>query len=161
MVYLTDKEIERLIAETKPLPKDYRSLLKAKPKRNFSHEEGHLEVETPTGSRYKIILRRSLVNMLDFSIILTCFHKSSGKWLRLVRYNGKHSEHTNMIERNKFYDFHIHRATERYQTAGFPIDGYAEICREYSDYRSALSLFLQDLNFQTPHSDQMEFFSGL
>ncbi|MDZ7814842.1 MAG: DUF1828 domain-containing protein [Planctomycetota bacterium] len=34
------------------------------------------------------------------------------------RYNGKSHQHTNKIEGNTFFDFHIHQATERYQEFG-------------------------------------------
>ena len=39
----------------------------------------------------------------------------SNRVFRLRRYNGKSHEHTNPIEKEIFYDFHIHTATERYQ----------------------------------------------
>jgi len=158
MVYLTDKERDALISEPKPLPNNFRDLLRASPKANYNHEEGQLHIQTEAGNRYRIVLRRSLTNVLDFSVILLYFHKATGEWIPIIRYNGKHSEHTNKIEGQRFYDFHIHKITERYQEVGLKPVGYAEVCTKFSDYRGALAQFLRDLNFQEPSSDQMDLF---
>jgi len=55
---------------------------------------------------------------LDFSIILAYCPEASNQLFRLRRYNGKSHEHTNTIEADKFYNYHIHTATERYQELG-------------------------------------------
>jgi len=156
---LTDTEIKDLLKEEKPLPEKYRDRLRPKRKSSYQHEERELGVNTPSGHRFRIITRRSIQNILDFSIILSYYDKDSNAWLRLVRYNGKHpSLHTNRIERNSFYDFHIHRATERYQLAEYPIDGYAEVTRSYSTFEEALTAFLKDCHFEFPSSDQLSLF---
>ena len=152
---LADTEIMDLLEEEKPLPEKYRDRLQPKRKSAYQHEERELEVNTPSGHSFRIIIRRNSQNILDFSIILSYYDKASNTWLRLVRYNGKHpSFHTNKIERNSFHDFHIHKATERYQLGDYPIDGYAEVTNAYSTFEEALNAFLKDCHFESPPSLQ-------
>ena len=156
---LTDTEILDLLEEKKPLPEKYRDRLRPKRKSSYQHEERELEVNTSLGHSFRIIIRRNSQNILDFSIILSYYDKTSNTWLRLVRYNGKHpSLHTNRIERNSFHDFHIHKATERYQLGDYPIDGYAEVTHAYSTFEEALTAFLKDCHFESPPSPQLPLF---
>jgi len=94
-----------------------------------------------------LIPRQSSFNPLDFSIILGCYRPDSNKIFRLRRYNGKSHEHTNRIEGNPFYDFHIHTATERYQNLGMHEDSYAEPTESFSDFFSAMECMLKDCGF--------------
>ena len=89
-------------------------------------KERELDITGVTGSEFRLILRQSLFNILDSSAILAYSGKSSSQVFRLRRYNGKSHEHTNKIERQTIYDFHIHFATERYQHSGLREDAYAE-----------------------------------
>ena len=77
---------------------------------------------------------------------------------RLRRYNGKSHEHTNNIEKNSFYDFHIHMATERYQELGTREDAYAEPTNQFSDFHSALQYMLNECNFEPPENEQLSLF---
>ena len=74
------------------------------------------------------------------------------------RHNGKSHEHTNQIERNTFYDFHIHMATERYQEFGTREDAYAEITERFGDYESALRCLVDDCGFELPPEPQLSLF---
>ena len=65
----------------------------------------------------------------------------------LKRYNGKSHQHTNKIERETFYDYHIHTATARYQEFGGDEDGYAEISSAYSNLESALKCMEKECGF--------------
>jgi len=56
--------------------------------------------------------------------------------------------HKNQIEKDKFRDFHIHKATKRYTDAGFRIDGYAEVTDSYNNWKDALTKMLKDCNFK-------------
>jgi hypothetical protein len=113
---LSDVEIARLLEEKKPLPADYRTKIQIRPKRG--HKERELDLEGAGGSDFRLILRQSVINPLDFSVILVHRPPQSNQLFRLRRYNGKSHEHTNPIEEDTFYDFHIHQATERYQQIG-------------------------------------------
>lgn len=152
---LTDAEIIDLLQEVKPLPARYRDRLQPRRKSAYQHEERDLKVDTPSGHSFRIIIRRNSQNILDFSIILSYYDEGTNSWLRLVRYNGRHpSSHTNKIEGDSFRDFHIHRATERYQLGDYPIDGYAEVSHSYSTFDEALAAFLSDCRFESPSSQQ-------
>ena len=66
---------------------------------------------------------------------------------RLRRQNGRSHEHTNQIEDETFYDFHIHIATERYQELGAREDAYARPTDRYGALRDALDCLFTDANF--------------
>lgn len=167
MRILKDSEIEALLEEQKILPQSWQNQFQVKDKSNFQHQERSVEIKRALGNSFRVILRKNKINIFDFSIILTFLDKD-GKEYRLIRYNGKHpSEHTNKWEKERGQDdakfppsFHIHKATERYQEAGYPIDGYAEVFTGYHDFPSALHCFFEENNFIKPKSSQLELFDG-
>jgi len=152
---LTDLEIAELITERKALPINWRTRLRPRPKANAQFEQRELEIRTAVGHRFRIVIKRSLLNLFDFSVILM-FEDADGSEYRLTRYNGRHSSrHTNKLEKalgmpnSQFAPaFHIHIATERYQRASLKIDGYAEVTDRYNDYPSALEEFLAGCSFE-------------
>jgi len=148
----SDGEIKRLIQERKRLPGDWRSKLRLRPKRG--HRERDLEIVGDDGGEFRIILRQSEVNPLDFSVILAARVPESTRIFRLLRYNGKSHEHTNQIEGNTFYDFHIHRATERYEELGFREDAYAEPTDRYAELSGAVRCLIDDANLEAPPREQ-------
>jgi hypothetical protein len=157
---LTDTQIQALIEEPKPLPPNMAARLRPRPKRG--HKERDLELTGATGSRFKLILRESLHDPLDFSVILAYRPRGSFIWLRIRRYNGKSHEHSNGIEHERFYDFHIHTATERYQAMdGVAADSFAAITDRYTNFQGALDCMLQDCRFETPPNPQLALFGDL
>src|SRR6266850_7056893 len=110
---LTDNEISALLSEEKQLAPDYKSRIKTKPKRG--HNERELDLIGEAGHEFRLILRQSQFNHLDFSVILAYLPTGTNQLFRLRRYNGFSHEHSNILEAEKFYKFHIHTATERYQ----------------------------------------------
>lgn len=154
-VTYTDNEIERLTQERKPLPVDWRNRVRLKPKRG--HDEREMDLTGDANSEFRLILRRSRIDRLDFSVILTVRVPRSNQWFRLRRCNGKH-EHTNRIEKMKFRDFHIHVATRRYQELGAREDTYAEVTDRYDDFDGAVRCMVDDANFSEPHESQLSLF---
>ena len=77
---------------------------------------------------------------------------------RLRRYNGRSHEHTNQIENDTFYDFHIHLATERYQELGAREDAYARPTDRYGTFRGALDCLFTDANFSVPPKAEGDLF---
>jgi hypothetical protein len=144
-VQLTDAQIAALVAESKPLPADFRSRIQPRAKRG--HKERELDIEGGAGSDFKLIARQSIMNPLDFSVILSYVIPASNLLFRLRRYNGKSHEHTNKIERDKFYDFHVHHATERYQRTGLTEDAFAVVTNRYNDFQGALDCMVDDCGF--------------
>ena len=162
---LTDDEIDSFVSESKPLPKNWTTRLRPRPKSNYQHAQRDLEVEGEAGNRFRIIIRKNAINLLDFSIILT-FKDKDGSEFVLRRYNGKHpSQHTNRLEKargepnNSFRNtFHIHKASQRYQEEGLPIDGYAEVTTEYASFETALQAFVQSNGIVLPGDDEPALF---
>ena len=155
-VTYTDLAIESLVRERKPLPADWRGRTRMVAKRG--HQEQHLDITGGGGSEFRMILRQSTVNVLDFSIILAVRVSQSNQVFRLRRYNGKSHEHTNHIEGGSFYDFHIHFATERYQEIGAREDAYAEPTDSYESFPDALRCLFAEANFDVPPEPQRDFF---
>lgn len=135
-VKYSDQDIAQMIQERKPLPDNYRLKIQLRDKRG--HKERELVILGENKNLYRLILQQSNFNILDFSIILALNPPYSNQLFRLLRYNGKSHEHTNHIEGNTFYDYHIHRATERYQELGTSEDTFAEPTERYADFHSAL-----------------------
>lgn len=155
----TDPEIQALCRERKPLAEDWRGRVVLRPKRG--HSESDLEVTGDAGNTFRLILRQNKVNALDFSVIVAVRVPNTSRLFRLRRYNGKSHEHTNHIEGNTFYAFHIHMATERYQELGTREDAYAESTDRYGDYHEALRCMLNDMNFDVPPELQPSLFEEM
>ena len=153
---LSDQDIERLVKEKKSLPSDYQGKIQVRPKRG--HKERDLDIKGEDGNDFRLILRQSLFNPLDFSIILVHRPPQSNILFRLRRYNGKSHEHTNQIEGEIFYDYHIHQATERYQQIGAREDTYAEPTNRFSDFHQAISCMINDCAFVTLFDPQRKLF---
>jgi hypothetical protein len=154
----TDQEINKLVVEKKLLPEDYQSRTILKARRG--HSERELDLTGENKSDFRLILRQSLFNPVDFSVILAYRPPKSNTLFRLRRYNGKSHEHTNQIEGITFYDYHIHQATERYQDIGAREDAYAEQTNRYSNFQEAVKCMLEDCGFKMPFNPQANLFGG-
>jgi hypothetical protein len=154
-IVLTDSQILQLVGEPKRLPHDYRQLTQVKAKRG--HKERQLDLRGDAGSEFSLILRQGIVNPLDFSVILAYRPTGSNQLFRLRRYNGRHW-HTNQLEGQTFFGFHIHVATERYQASGLREDAYADQTSHYADYPSAIDCMMGGCGFVLPDSPQTDLF---
>lgn len=161
MRVLTEGDIDDLLADVKPLPTDWPSKLKPKPKQGSAHRQRQLRIKSAGGLDFELIIRASEHNPLDFSVILAYIEVTTGQHYNLIRHNGKHpSYHTNKIEHrqglaeSRFKDrFHIHRATERYQLAGYAIDGFAQPTTAYDSLDKAIEWMTRSYGFQVPEPD--------
>jgi len=155
----TDQDILSMIQERKPLPENYRTRVQLRDK--HGHKERELDITGDQGNQYRLILRQSDFNAFDFSIILVVALAKTNQIFRLRRYNGKSHEHTNTIESDSFYDFHIHTATERYQEFGAREDAFAEPTNRFSDFHSAVNCMLIDCALELPKSPQRNLFEEI
>jgi hypothetical protein len=151
----TDQEINELVLELKPLPVDWRSVSRVK-----KTDSNITQIVDCIGSdkhRFQLQLRQNTSNPLNFCVTLGFFPEGSNELFRLRRYDGKYHEHSNPIEKvRRFYDFHIHIATERYQQFGTKEeDKYAVVTDRYSNYEGALKCLFKDCNFQVPQDPQL------
>jgi len=155
---LADAEINALLQEVKALPADWRGRLQPVAKRG--HRERQLDLQGEDGTEFRIMVRQSLLNAMDFSVVLAYLPPTSNLVVRLRRYNGRSHEHTNRLEGDRFYDFHIHQVTERYQDAGLSADSYAEPTGRYADLHGAIECLVADCAFEASADDQMALFGG-
>ena len=155
-VIFSDEQILSLVSERKSLSSDWRARMALRSKRR--HQEGYLDCGGESGNRFRVIFRQNGLNFLDFSIILAVRVPQSNRLFRLRRYNGRSHQHTNSIERDTFYGYHIHMATERYQEIGAQEDAYAEVTDRYNDLPGALQCLLQDAGFDLPIDSQPNLF---
>jgi hypothetical protein len=153
-VLLTDKEITDLINEPKYIPKEYGDIFQLKEK--MGHKEQELTLPRTDGSQFKIIIRQSNFNLLDFTVILGYIPPKKNTLFRLIRCNGKSHKHTNKLENVSFEDFHIHKATERYQANGYFEDTYAEPTDKYFDIYQAWDTFLKECNVNIEEDRQLK-----
>ena len=155
-VRLMDDDVQRLLAEKKPLPKNYDRHMKLKPKRG--HKESQLDVKGVAGPQFSVIVRQAEANPLDFSVILAYKVPRSNQVILLRRYNGKSHQHTNPIERETFYDFHVHELTERYQDSADKDETFATPTRRYSSWPEAIESVIIDCGFELPDDPQPRLF---
>jgi len=148
--FFTDEQIKAYIGEQKPLPVELAALTPPLRNTRAGHKEAQYDVTGTSGTDYRVIIRQSVHNLFDFSIILAHLSKTTNQVFRLRRYNGKSHEHTNQIERDRFYGFHMHTATQRYQERGLKEDGFAEPTDRYSDLAGALDCLIADCGFIQP-----------
>ena len=141
------------------MPPNYSGRLKLSPK--AGHEERALDLPEPDTGVFRIILRKCLLNQLDFSVILGFIPPGESQPILLRRYNGRSHQHTNKLEREAtFYDFHIHTATERYQVhPAFKAEHYAEVTDRYVDFQGAFRCLSQDCGLVFPPG-QANLFEG-
>ena len=148
--FFTDEQIKAYIGEPKLLPVELGNLTLPLRNTRAGHKEAQYDVTGTSGTDYRVIIRQSVHNLFDFSIILAHLSKTTNQVFRLRRYNGKSHEHTNQIEHDRFYTFHMHTATQRYQERGLKEDGFAEPTERYGDLASALDCLITDCGFVQP-----------
>lgn len=147
-ILLTDREISELVAEPKLVPPDWVTRLVPKQAR-IGHLRRRLEARGSAGSDFRIEVRQNERDPFDFSAILMYLPPRSAVPFRLRRYNGRSHQHANKIEGDRFFDYHIHLATERYQVRGFDPDAYAEPTDRYTLLDQAVRAMATDCAFYT------------
>ena len=157
-VIITDREIAALIKERKIIPKN--NISKFTKRKNRGSNEHILNITGEEDNKFQIIVRVSISNNRNFSVILCAKAISTKKLFHLKRYNNNCHQHTNTIEDEEISGFHIHTATERYQVKGKNEDSYAEPTRRYSDVNKALKCLFTDANIEDLNRLQDTLFEG-
>lgn len=143
---LTDDDVLRMLQTGKRIHGGFRAqILRMNLAGNTSHRRSSSAVKGDDGKAYWVKLRQSIENVFDFSVILVVEY--DGRQLILRRYNGRSHEHKNPIEKNRFYDYHIHTASQRYHERGFSPECYAERTDRYATIAEAVDCLLQDCGF--------------
>ena len=150
--FYDDNEIARLLGVRKELPINWQARLRLRARQELPQTRSSLIVRTDDGE-FRIMMRQSTLNPLDFSVILGVKRPRENRWFRLRRYNGLHpplGEHRNRIERQRVRGFHVHTATLRYQQRGLDEDGFAVMNSAYDEVNRALELMLSECGFVKP-----------
>jgi len=117
---LDDAQIQTLLAEPKPIVE----LAALNPTvAKGRHRESQRSVVRVNGSAFRLIVRQSILDPSDFSVILAHELPETTGLFRLRRHNGDSHDHPNRLEGSTVRGFHVHLATERYQLAGYREDG--------------------------------------
>ena len=155
LIFLSDTEINALILEEKRI--DSKAFDLSSMRKKKGHKELDILIPRSDGSQFKIILRQNSNDHLDFSAILAYIPVRHKQDFKLKRYNGKHV-HSNRLHKNKFYDFHIHIASEEYQRAGMKEESFAEPTTRYSSLSEAIDCLVKDCNVILPEDRQLKLF---
>lgn len=156
MTKFSDIGIDELVREPKPLSLDWQSRILVR--NSMRYVTRSLDVKGIRNNTFRVIWKQLYDNSLDFSAICGVFPSGSNTLFRLRRYDGKHI-HSNPIEKQRFNDFHIHIATERYQNYGTKEeDKYAEPTNRFFDLAGALQCLFKDCFFQLPQTSQLSLF---
>lgn len=151
---LTDEQINALIA----LPKVITNPRARKIEKRGS-EQVNYDAEGPDGEQFRVYLRQNMRITDGFSCGLL-YVPVRGDSVTLTRYNGADHEHSNPLDSGKPLPLacHIHRATEKYMTAGRKAEHYAETTDRYQTLQGALAALLLDCNISglddNPDSEQ-------
>jgi hypothetical protein len=148
---LTDPQIAAFLADPKGLvdPREVlRALQQATPEN--SSRLCRRDVVGKSGATYRLILRQSVLDSSNFSVILGVVG-SGGRVTNLRRHNGTSHSHYNPIEDTEFANLcHVHIATERYQDLGRSPEHFAEATEAFHDLATALAFMLIETNFEQP-----------
>jgi hypothetical protein len=153
MKVVDDAQIAALLAERKPAV-DPSELVPRRRKRG--HLEGLKDVVGVEGSKFRLVVRQSLLDVQDFSAILGWERSSHTGLFRLRRCNGRSHEHRNQLDGGAvFFDFHVHTATERYQVGGYDEEHYALPTDAYVDLVGAIRHLLETCSFEPPKQGKL------
>ncbi|HVA80929.1 MAG TPA: hypothetical protein VNF29_08390 [Candidatus Binataceae bacterium] len=149
--------IAELLQRPKLLPRNWRSRLALRVRPELSQKTASITLRA-NDDEFRLSIRQSTINELDFSVIVMYRPPLENRWMRLRRYKGLHGvgEHRNRLEHQKIRGVHIHTATLRYQEHGFREEAYAEETNLYSEVHGAIKLMLSDCHFIEPSSDPDE-----
>ena len=95
---LSDDEISQVLAERKPLPKNWKKRLEPLPKSNMGHSQRNYPLEGKEGRHYYVFTRRNDNLIDDFSIGLQLVESPNDSYT-VVRLNGTAHKHTNQWEK--------------------------------------------------------------
>lgn len=152
---MNDQDIQKLLEEKKVITLDNYHKLFALSKIKGKHKEQEVLLNGTDKHEFIIKIRQSIINPIDFSVIVGFIPKERNKIFRLKRYNGKSHKHKNSLEKDEFYDFHIHTATQRYNDLGYDEEAYAQVSDKYSDLKSAIETMIKECNIIIPNGAQL------
>ena len=143
-VKYTNEEITRMVERVKPIRP---GTLDIDMKRDGKHRRGGVDLLDAKGVEYRIYIRQAILNSSNFSIGLGLKQEGTSTLFVLRRYCGNFKPHYNPIEGERFRDYHIHKATERYQRMkDVQPEKYAERTDKYDSFEGALETLREECN---------------
>ena len=134
----------------------------SRPKTEGKHIRRDYQVASLDGRHeFMLFTRQSTIITESFSAGLR-WRSKTGEEVILMRCNGSDHTHNNAIERTRFeLRRHVHRATERYLTAGRKAESFAEVTDAYRTLDGALHHLLQltsisGLNISSDETDMFD-----
>ncbi|MDR2175296.1 MAG: hypothetical protein LBO82_05085 [Synergistaceae bacterium] len=142
---LTDDEINKLLALPKIITKKERKKLRDwKESRGFRRID--ISLKADSSENFSIFGRATIDDPLDFSIGLKAVF-SDGSNANLIRCNGQHGGHKNVLEHERFEGrCHVHQTTERYIQGGWEAEKFAAITDTYITSDGALEYLMKRCN---------------
>lgn len=147
----TNDEIERMVALPKPVPPG--GIPGPRASQVGKRYESKLTIHAH-GLEFLVWTRQLVDYPRSFCAGLTVIREGEDNF-QLRRYDGKYDSHVNHIEKEEFYDYHIHMATERYQQSPHNEDHYARPTAEYDSLGGAVRLMHEDCNIFEVQSGQL------
>lgn len=140
---MTDEEIELLIK----IPKMVKNPAAREREKRRSFQRTHTLESIDGSETFELYTRQNSMDPESYSCGLV-YHAKDGEKTTLVRYNGSCHQHRNPLEDGQTINYacHIHRATQRYISAGLKSDHFAEQTDRYNSMNEALVCILQDCN---------------
>lgn len=122
---------------------------KIKEKSNGQHKESDFELESIDGKYLFSIFIRKHIELIEHFSVGLLFLRRDGNDLVILRYNGNHGTHKNILTGESFDEgCHIHKLTQEALKAGISPDNQACLTDKYISVDEALLSMLQDINVQ-------------
>ncbi len=94
---------------------------------------------------FRVFMRENLQLTNAYSIGLIRITEENGE-IVLCRYNGRHGQHRNQIEKEIIESEHIHMYNQEYVANGYRADGYAIRAHTYTHFKQAVFVFFKDMH---------------
>lgn len=143
--YLTDERIGELIGIHKIITEQERRRMSKRKEINGSRRLD-IPLLADCDESFHIFIRESIDDPFDFTAAL-CVALQDGGRVNLMRCNGRHGSHKNIIENEWLEDAcHVHIATSRYIQRGLNAEGFAQQTEDYFSVEGALVCLLNRCN---------------
>lgn len=155
---LTDEFVDSLLN----CEKEIIAAPKPKDKSNYGHKETAVQLRSTNNDYlFSVFVRVNIELIENFSIGLV-YHRDKESNIILIRYNGDHGPHKNVLTQEMIEGFHIHKFQIEAYEKGIRGENTAKITTTYSNLNEALLSFFRDLNVKNysqyfPELNQVNF----
>ena len=110
-----------------------------------NHHRNDMKLESLDGQfKFTVFMRSNKDFNENFSIGLRFIPDDDPSSIVLLRFNGKHGEHTDdLISPHPHYNYHIHQTTQASIDSGYSPEKYATVTDKYASYEQAMTFFIK------------------